>query len=194
MRATNASTKRSCTPSVTIRRDDAVHFCPVPKKAPFTAHSTASSRSASSSTTRAFLLPISSWQRTKLAAVAAATRRPVSTEPVKLRALMPLEWISRSPTSEPLPITRLKVPAGRAWRAMISVRAQALAGTALAGLNTTALPKARAGAIFQAAVAIGKFHGVMMATTPTGSRRISISTPGRTESAVSPICRRTSAA
>ena len=77
---------------------------------------------------------------------------------------------------------------------MISVSDQALAGTALAGLNTTALPKASAGAIFQAAVAMGKFHGVMMATTPTGSRRVSISTPGRTESAVSPIWRSTSAA
>ena len=36
--------------------------------------------------TSAFLLPISNWQRTKLAAVAAATLRPVSTEPVKLTA------------------------------------------------------------------------------------------------------------
>ena len=90
-------------PSVTISRDEAVHFCPVPKNAPFTAHSTARGRSASSSTTRAFLLPISSWQRTKLAAVAAATRRPVSTEPVKLNAWIAADWISRSPTRRRCP-------------------------------------------------------------------------------------------
>ncbi|MNQ51360.1 hypothetical protein D3C85_653390 [compost metagenome] len=100
---------------------------------------------------------------------------------------MSADWIRLSPTTAPLPITRLKVPAGKAWRLMISVRAQALAGTRFAGLNTTALPKARAGAIFHAAVAMGKFHGVMMPITPIGSRWTSISMPGRTEAAVSPI-------
>ena len=69
-----------------------------------------------------------------------------------------------------------------------------LAGVALAGFQITLLPKARAGAIFQAAVAMGKFQGVIIATTPIGSRRVSTSMPGRTESAVSPICRSTSAA
>ena len=64
----------------------------------------------------------------------------------------------------------------------------------LAGFQSTALPKASAGAIFQLAVAVGKFQGEMTATTPTGSRRTSISMPSRTESAVSPIWRRVSAA
>jgi hypothetical protein len=40
-------------------------------------------------------------------------------------------------------------------------------------LNTTELPYASAGAIFQAGIAIGKFHGVMIATTPTPSRVMS---------------------
>ena len=145
-------------------------------------------------TTKAFLLPISSWQRTRLPAVATATRRPVCSEPVNVRASMSADCTRASPTSAPLPITRLKVPLGKPWRLMISVSAQALAGTRLAGLNTTALPKARAGAIFQAAVAMGKFHGVMMPTTPTGSRCTSMSIPARTEAAVSPIWRSTSAA
>lgn len=43
-------------------------------------------------------------------------------------------------------------------------------------------------------MAVGKFHGDTMATVPTGSRRTSISTPARTESAVSPIWRNVSAA
>jgi hypothetical protein len=38
-----------------------------------------------------------------------------------------------------------------------------------AGLTTTALPAASAGAIFCASLAIGEFHGVMAATTPMGS-------------------------
>ncbi len=39
-------------------------------------------------------------------------------------------------------------------------------------------------------MAIGKFHGVMMPTTPTGSRVISTSTPGRTDGTISPARRR----
>ena len=53
---------------------------------------------------------------------------------------------------------------------------------------------AGAGAIFQTAIAVGKFHGLTTATMPTGSRRTSISISGRTESALSPIWRSTSAA
>ena len=51
---------------MTIKREEAVHFCPEPPKAPTTAASIATCKSASSAITRAFLLPISSWQRTKL--------------------------------------------------------------------------------------------------------------------------------
>ncbi len=102
--------------------------------------------------------------------------------------------ISCSPTSEPEPITRLNNPSGRFCLAIISVKATALAGVRLAGFQITALPKAKAGAIFHDAVAVGKFQGLIMATIPIGSRRVSISTPGRTESAVSPIWRRTWAA
>ena len=39
-------------------------------------------------------------------------------------------------------------------------------------------------------MAIGKFHGVMMPTTPTGSRVIVTSMPGRTLGTVSPASRR----
>ena len=48
----------------------------------------------------------------------------------------------------------------RAWTAV--------SGACDAGLNTTALPLMSAGAIFQVGIAIGKFHGVIMATTPSG--------------------------
>jgi len=40
----------------------------------------------------------------------------------------------------------------------------------LAGLITTVLPNASAGAAFHAGIAIGKFHGVIRPTTPSASR------------------------
>ena len=39
-----------------------------------------------------------------------------------------------------------------------------------AGFSTTVLPQTSAGASFQAGIAIGKFHGVIAPTTPTGIR------------------------
>jgi hypothetical protein len=44
------------------------------------------------------------------------------------------------PTWRPLPLTRLKAPAGRPARLMISDSAQPQPGTSSAGLNTTVLP------------------------------------------------------
>ncbi len=38
-----------------------------------------------------------------------------------------------------------------------------------AGLSTTVLPIARAGAIFHASISSGKFQGMIWPTTPTGS-------------------------
>ena len=46
-----------------------------------------------------------------------------------------------------------------------------LIGVSEAGLMTTQLPAASAGAIFQAAISIGKFHGMICPTTPIGSRK-----------------------
>ena len=53
---------------------------------------------------------------------------------------------------------------------MISVSACAVAGVSEAGFMTTVLPKASAGALFHAGIAIGKFHGVISPNTPSGSR------------------------
>ena len=101
---------------------------------------------------------------------ASATLRPVPTEPVKVMALTSGELMIASPTTEPLPMTRLSTPFGSPARARMSTISQEQPGTRSAGLNTTVLPWQSAGAIFHAGMAIGKFHGVMMPTTPTGSR------------------------
>ncbi len=44
-----------------------------------------------------------------------------------------------------------------------------VAGVCSAGLRTTQLPAARAGASFHAAISNGKFHGMICPTTPSGS-------------------------
>jgi hypothetical protein len=62
------------------------------------------------------------------------------------------------------------------------------------GFQITAFPKASAGAIFQAGMAIGKFQGVMAAITPSGTLSISTLQPGRIESNRSPTFRRASPA
>jgi hypothetical protein len=45
-------------------------------------------------------------------------------------------------------------------------------GASSGGFRTTAQPAASAGAIFQAPIMVGEFHGVIAATTPTGSRTV----------------------
>ena len=48
----------------------------------------------------------------------------------------------------------------------------AVSGVSSAGLSTTVLPAASAGATFHDAITIGKFQGVIRPTTPSGSRKV----------------------
>ena len=65
----------------------------------------------------------------------------------------------------------LTTPAGRsAWRQM-SVKINAVSGVVSAGLSTTVLPQASAGAIFQASISSGKFQGMIWPATPSGRGR-----------------------
>ena len=61
----------------------------------------------------------------------------------------------------PGPKIMLNTPAGAPASQMISASAAAIAGVWLAGFSTTVLPKASAGAAFQAGMAMGKFQGVI---------------------------------
>ncbi|MNN77548.1 hypothetical protein D3C81_1940200 [compost metagenome] len=67
-------------------------------------------------------------------------------------------------------MTMLTTPLGRPASCRMAIRASAVAGVGPAGLMTTVLPKAMAGAIFQAGMAMGKFHGVIRPKTPTAWR------------------------
>jgi hypothetical protein len=51
---------------------------------------------------------------------------------------------------------------------MISASTKIDSGVVSAGLITTVLPAASAGAIFQAAINKGKFHGITCPATPSG--------------------------
>ena len=62
-----------------------------------------------------------------------------------------------------------------------------MSGDTEAGFKIMTLPAARLGATFQAAIRIGKFHGVMPAVTPIGSRTTMLMlSPGT--SSVWPCC------
>ena len=63
-----------------------------------------------------------------------------------------------------------------------------------AGLKTTVFPQTMAGAIFQLGIAIGKFHGVIAPTTPTGFRVDIMNLSGSSDGVVWPNMRRPSPA
>ena len=179
-------------PACTISRDEAVQRWPVEKKAPFRQAATARSRSASSITSIGFLPPISSCSFFMPSAPARAIMRPVWAEPVKEIAAMSGWATIARPTTEPGPMTRLKMPGGQPSSWMMRASRCAVPGTISAGFSRTALPKASAGASFQAGIAAGKFQGVIRPMTPIGSRVTSMSTPGRTEASASPGMRNAS--
>ncbi|MNC50758.1 hypothetical protein D3C75_1000210 [compost metagenome] len=94
--------------------------------------------------------------------------RPTSVEPVKATLAIRLEVARYSPISPPAPLTTLITPGGRmSWISSISTSTDS--GVSLAGFSTMQLPAASAGAIFQQAISSGKFHGMICATTPSGS-------------------------
>ena len=152
-----------------MMRLEAVQRWPVAKNAPSSAHCTARSRSQSSSTTSGFLPPISSCTRALCDIAALATCAPVLWPPVNDTPATS-GCSTSAPPIEPPPRIRLNTPLGKPASWMISVSACAVAGVSDAGFMTTVLPKASAGALFQAGIAIGKFQGVIRPNTPSGSR------------------------
>src|SRR5690606_14039733 len=75
------------------------------------------------------------------------------------------------PSSEPNPLTTLTTPAG--MRSPISsIKTRIEVGVLSAGFSTTLQPAANAGASFHTAIRMGKFHGIICATTPIGSLTI----------------------
>ncbi len=65
-------------------------------------------------------------------------------------------------------VTTLKIPFGSPARSASTASASAESGVSPAGLATTPQPAASAGPTLRVIIALGKFHGVIEATTPTG--------------------------
>ena len=135
----------------------------------------------------ALLPPSSSVTRLICWAHPAMTLRPTSVEPVK-QTLRTAGWSTkRWPTTLPLPGKICRTPSGMPASSASSPMRSALSGVSSAGLSTTVLPAASAGAKPQPAMAMGKFQGTMMPTTPSGSWKVTSIPPGT--GICRPLCR-----
>ena len=117
------------------------------------------------------LPPSSSETRLSARPATAPISRPTSVEPVNETLATSGCSTSARPVPGP-PVTTLTTPAGTPACSISSTSRSVLNGVCSAGLITTVLPVASAGASFQARIISGKFHGVISAQTPSGSRRV----------------------
>ena len=134
-------------------------------------------RSASSQMIIGSLPPSSSVVRLEPTAASAATRSPVGVEPVKATLRTSGCVTSASPVTGPVPVTTLNTPSGRI-SLRISCRRSVVNGVVSAGFATTVLPHSSAGPSLLQSSVVGKFHGTIAATTPSGRRSTRPSTPG----------------
>src|SRR5690606_8639369 len=101
-----------------------------------------------------------------------AMRRPTAVLPVNDTALTAGCTTIASPTFGPRPCTMFSTPAGNPISAASEPSIVAVIGVTSDGLATTVLPAASAGAIFQVNRYSGRFQGEIVATTPSGWRRV----------------------
>jgi hypothetical protein len=92
-------------------------------------------------------------------ATARAIDRPTSVDPVKA-TLSTSGWLITARPVPPAPVTMLTTPGGRSACRQTSANSSAVSGVVSAGLRTTVLPVASAGATFHASISSGKFHGM----------------------------------
>ncbi|MCY1439783.1 hypothetical protein D9M71_560330 [compost metagenome] len=116
--------------------------------------------------------------------------RPTWVEPVKEMKAGTGCSTKASPISAPAPTTTLNAPAGSPASSKIRARSRPpVTGVSLAGLTTTVLPRARAGARERAVRCSGKFHGLITPITPSGTRYTRLSLPGMLEATMRPCTR-----
>ena len=65
-------------------------------------------------------------------------------------------------------VTTFRTPGGSPASIRMAARAREDKGVSVAGLSTMVQPAAMAGPILRVPMAIGKFHGVISSTGPTG--------------------------
>ncbi len=91
-----------------------------------------------------------------------------------------------APISRAEPVITEKTPGGRPARSPSSASASAESGVSAAGFTTKAQPAASAGPALRVIIALGKFHGVIAATTPIGCLITTMRAFGQGEGMVSP--------
>src|SRR5690606_7823279 len=105
-------------------------------------------------------------------AAAAMIALPTAVEPVKDTMSTRGSVESTEATSLDHGVTTLNTPAGMSvCSATRRPSSAATHGVSGAGLSTTVQPAASAGPTLARLIWVGTFHGVIAATTPTGSRR-----------------------
>src|SRR5580698_7123322 len=98
---------------------------------------------------------------------------PVVVSPVKeMQLTSGCSVIAEPAALGPKPCTMLSTPGGKPASLAISPSMLAVIGVNSAGLHTTVLPQASAGASFQVSSSSGRFQGLMQPATPTGSRSV----------------------
>jgi hypothetical protein len=125
---------------------------------------------ASSNTTFGDLPPSSSVHFLIVDDASCMIRRPTTVEPVNDTLSTSGCDASSSPTVAPPPAMMLTTPFGSSVSSSSSASRSAVSGVSEAGFSTHEFPIASAGASFHTAITSGKFHGMIPAQTPTGSR------------------------
>ncbi len=90
---------------------------------------------------------------------------------------------SRAPASPanvvgPSAYTTSKTPSGSPARRISAANASAEAAAYSAGFHTTVLPQSSAGTMYHDGTATGKLPAVMIAATPTGTRKVNSALSG----------------
>jgi hypothetical protein len=123
------------------------------------------------------LPPSSSETFFSVCAALAIVRRPTPVEPVKETMSTSGCVVIGAPTSGPVPVRMLTTPVGTPASMRISPSTSVEPEVSSEGLTTVVQPAASAKGSFWLTIRKGKFHGVMMETTPIASRSTTPSVP-----------------
>ena len=186
------SANSSATDASTMMRSVDMQIWPWFMNALNAAALTASSRSASSSTTKGALPPSSSNAGLRCRAAISATTRPTRVEPVKFTRRTTGALISASTivaASAGALVTTFTTPPSIPASLRIFPISPCVTGHISEAFRTTVLPQASGMATARIPRMTGAFHGAIPRTTPTGWRTPIASSPGRSDGMISPaIC------